>query len=85
MIQEMAQNLYPKVWGTSETELSTIGKIIKDLNGDCGWGYLGTNKNPNKGECTGYMSYSDDTCDWACNITEGGWLLISSYLGAFMY
>lgn len=56
------------------------------MNGDCGYGFSGNYKNPKTaGACSGYYSYNDKTCDLACNIVEGHWFSMASYMGSHMY
>jgi len=62
---------------------STLGKLIKDLNGDCGNGSDYTN--PSGGGCTGYYAYDDRTCDENCLVGEGIYWAITSLLGAQEY
>ena len=74
---------YPSIWG--ETSESTVGQLILDLNGDCGWGYSGDWIDPNSAQCDGVYAYDDETCDVECVITEGIYWALTSVLGSQNY
>lgn len=78
LISEAARNLYPKTWGA--TNSSKVAAAIGKANGDCGWGFLGTYKNPSS-ECVGKFAYDDKTCEAVCILIEGIYWAIVSHIG----
>ena len=64
---------------------STLGSYIKELNGDCGFGFSNDYVNPSSEFCDGFYAYDDSTCDESCVVTEGIYWAITSLLGAQEY
>ena len=74
---------YDTAFGKRED--SILGGHIKELNGNCGWGFSKNWINPSSDGCTGYFAYSDSSCKYACIVTRGLYWAISSMLGAQDY
>jgi len=80
LITEGAAGLRPAIWGTSKA--SKAGAAAFALNGNCGWGYAGTYKNPSTpGACVGTYAYSDKTCDERCVVVEGVYWAVVTKMG----
>ena len=81
LIANTAQSIWPLKWKGDKT--STAGQAAFAANGNCGWGYLKTYKDP-KGlnpTCTGQYAYDDVTCKVECAVTEGLWWSSVTYIG----
>ena len=74
---------YPDDFGESFD--STVGRLLEDLNGDCGWGYTFDWTNPSSTACTGFYAYNDWTCGQRCLVAEGIYWALTSLLGAQDY
>ena len=79
LITPAAAAEYPDLWGL--TFGSELGRALKAANGNCGHGYLGNWIDPSSGQCTGQHAYNDETCDEECNVVEGLYWAVTSYIG----
>mmetsp|Transcript_23802 Transcript_23802/g.64159 ORF Transcript_23802/g.64159 Transcript_23802/m.64159 type:complete len:357 (+) Transcript_23802:96-1166(+) len=75
--------VYEDDWGESED--STFGGYMADLNGDCGNGYTHDWIDPSSDDCDGWYAYDDETCDFECLCAEGLYWSLTSLLGAQVY
>ena len=91
LITEGAAKLWPAIWGASKA--SKAGAATFPLNGNCGWGYAGTYKNPSlrttytpgtRWGCVGTYAYNDKTCDERCVVVEGVyWATVTNMGGLY--
>lgn len=81
---DFGEGMYAHAAGMGGAE-SKMNFMIDKLNGDCGFGYYNTYKDPSSGECTGFYAYDDPTCDYQCIQTEGLYWALTSLLGAQNY
>ena len=79
LITHAAAEEYPDLWGMSFR--SEVGVALREANGNCGHGYLGNWIDPSSGRCTGQHAYNDETCDERCNVVEGLYWAVTSYIG----
>ena len=79
LMTEAAIQVYPSKWNDNWN--SDAGSAIRDTNGNCGWGYLGTWIDPSSNDCEGQYAYDDRTCRRSCIVFEGIYWAIVSYVG----
>ena len=54
---------------------------VQAANGNCGWGYARTYKDPSSNACEGWYAYDDRTCDPSCLIVEGIYWAVVARIG----
>ena len=79
LITPAAAAEYPDLWGL--TFGSELGRALKAANGNCGHGYLGNWIDPSSGQCTGHWAFNVRSCDEECNVVEGLYWAVTSYIG----
>jgi len=77
------QYVYRDTFG--ENADSEVGRLLFELNGDCGWGYTGDWIDPSSGNCSGFYAYNDETCDEECLVAEGIYWALTSILDTQNY
>ncbi|VEU38969.1 unnamed protein product [Pseudo-nitzschia multistriata] len=79
LINVAATILYPSKWAT--TFESEVGALLKEANGNCGWGYEKNWIDPSTNGCSGTYAYNDETCDESCLVIEGTYWASITYVG----
>jgi len=82
LITDAAARVWPAKWGATKDD-SAAGVASFSANGNCGWGYAGTFKNPSGANppCAGQYAYSDTTCGVSCVVTEGIYWASVTWMG----